>query len=374
MSLVFFKDKKKGAYVADFNIFKKLSKKKKIILKALLVTIFTVCVINYYVDISLTINIIIIGFSTCFGLLYVSVNGIQTSPNFNDINDINEPKPRPLSKNWRITLNVLFFAVAVFIIGYKIINHIELQTTSALFIGLPMLIGLLVVNLTRTRDTFEMTVKVTVIILCLVAPLLGEGSICILMMAPIFLGINLILVLIYQSIRNKYLMCLMVFLPFFTGFIEKNSLIQEQKFLKMTTETIVTGTLEQWQNKISSSTYISKNIPFFLSLGFPLPTKISDHDSQMLINFDKGGSWEVNKKVKKGSIRYTLMKDTSKINNWIKIKDSHVKITKINSKKTLIKQTTNYYSKVFPRWYFSPFQKLAVKQLHQLAISSWKTI
>ncbi len=250
----------------------------------------------------------------------------------------------------------------------------ELKTTSALFIGLPMLIGLLVVNLTRTRDTFEMTVKVTVIILCLVAPLLGEGSICILMMAPIFLGINLILVLIYQSIRNKYLMCFIVFLPFFTGFIEKNSLIQEQEFLKMTTETIVTGTFEEWQNKISSSTYISKNVPMFLNLGFPLPTKISDHNSQILINFDKGGFWDVSKKVKKGSIRYALIKDTSKINDWIKIKGSHVEITKINNQKTLIKQTTSYYSKVFPRWYFSPFQKLAVKQLHQFAISSWKKI
>ena len=115
-----------------------------------------------------------------------------------------------------------------------------------------------------------------------------------------------------------------------------------------------------------------KNIPIFLNLGFPLPTKISDHNSQLLIKFDKGGFWKVNKKVKKGSIKYTVIKDTSKISHWVKIKDSHVEITKIDNKKMLIKQTTSYYSKVFPRWYFSFFQKLAIKQLHKFAISSWK--
>ena len=281
-------------------------------------------------------------------------------------------EPKPLSKSWRITLNVLFLTVVVFVIGYKLINHIELQTTSALFIGLPMLIGLLVVNLTRTRDTFEMTVKVTVILLCLIAPLLGEGSICILMMAPIFLGVNLVLVLIYQSIRKKYLIFLITCLPFFTGFIEKNSLTQKQELSKITTKTIVKGSLEQWQNRVSYSVYISKNIPIFLSLGFPLPTKISDHNSQLLITFDKGGFWKVNKKAEKNTIKYTLIKDTSKINRWIKIENSHVEIIRINHQKTLIKQTTSYYSKVFPRWYFSFFQKLAIKQLHKFAISSWK--
>ena len=281
-------------------------------------------------------------------------------------------EPKPLSKSWRITLNVLFLTVVVFVIGYKLINHIELQTTSALFIGLPMLIGLLVVNLTRTRDTFEMTVKVTVILLCLIAPLLGEGSICILMMAPIFLGVNLVLVLIYQSIRKKYLMFLITCLPFFTGFIEKDSLTQKQDLSKITTKTIVKGSLEQWQNRISNSIHISRNVPAFLSLGFPLPIKILDHGSQLLITFDKGGFWKVNKKVQKGSIRYTIIKDTSKINHWIKIKDSYIEIIKINNQKTLIKQTTSYYSKVFPKWYFSFFQKLAIKQIHQFAISSWK--
>jgi polyferredoxin len=61
-----------------------------------------------------------------------------------------EKSPEKLSKNWRITLNILFFAVVAFVIGYKLISHVELKTTSALFIGLPMLMGLLIVNLSRT--------------------------------------------------------------------------------------------------------------------------------------------------------------------------------------------------------------------------------
>lgn len=299
-----------------------------------------------------------------------------------DLKIVRKSKPKQLSKNWRITLNVLFPTVAIaaaFVAYYEIIDYMELKTTSALFIGLPILIGLLVVNFAHTKSAFGMTIKITIIALCLIAPFLGEGSICILMAAPIFLLVNLVLVAIYQSIKRKYqsikkkyLILLLTCIPFFMGFIEKNSLTKKQEFLKITTETIVEGTLEQWQGKISNSTHISENVPIFLRLGFPLPTKISDRNSQLSITFDKGGFWKVNKEVKKGSIRYTLIKDTSKISHWIKIKDSHLEIIKVNNQRVLIKQTTSYYSKVFPRWYFAPFQKLAIKQLHQFAILSWK--
>ena len=280
---------------------------------------------------------------------------------------------KKLGKNWRIGLSVLLVAIVAFIIGYKIIHHVELKTTSALFIGLPMLVGLLIVNLTRTRDAYGMTVQASFIILCLVAPILGEGAICILMAAPLFVAINLLIVFIYQNTVKKYLLSLLICLPFFIGLAEKNSLIEEPELSRVVTETVLEGSPKRWSRVIGHSTFISKDTPFFLNLGFPLPTKMVRDGNQLLVSFDKGGAWQVDQTWEgEDTIRYTLVKDTSKIGSWIAIKDSIIEVNEMENDQVLVRQTTSYYSKVFPKWYFVPFQKLAIQQLHRWALSSWK--
>ena len=286
------------------------------------------------------------------------------------MNSLQKKHPKQLGKNWKTTLNILFVVIVIFVIGYKVINHVELKTTSALFIGMPTLIGLLIVNLTQTRSSYGMTVKASLIILCLIAPILGEGSICIIMMAPLFLAMNLLIVFIYKKI-NKCLCTLIAFLPFFVGLVEKDSLKKEQALLQVTTETIVGGNVEKWHYAIERPIHLSKDIPFFLKLGFPLPSKIVNNGSQLSIFFDKGGKWAVEKIWDKNVFKYSLVKDTSKISSWINIRDSIIEISVIDNNKVLIRQTTSYYSKVFPRWYFHPFQEIAIKQVHRLAISSW---
>ena len=278
-------------------------------------------------------------------------------------------------KNRRVAFSILFLAVAAFVIGYKAITLAELKTTSALFMGLPTLVGFLIVSLTRTSSAYGMTVKASLVILCLVAPLLGEGSICILMMAPLFLGMNLAMVFLYKTIKKTtkriFASLVMIALPFFMGLVEKNSLEGEGEFLKVSTEKVVQGRAEDWLDKIDHSSNISDDIPFFLVLGFPLPVKIATDEGQLLVHFDKGGSWKVEKTRKDGLVKYTLVEDSSKIGSWITIRESLVEVGPMGADKTLIRQTTSYRSKVFPEWYFHPFQRLALRQLHQLAVSSW---
>ena len=95
--------------------------------------------------------------------------------------------------------------------------------------------------------------------------------------------------------------------------------------------------------------------------------------NKVVVSFDKGGVWEVDQALNKDSIRYTLVKDTSKIGRWIDIKESLVEIIEGGGGEVLVKQTTNYRTKIYPNWYFAPFQKLALIQLHNFALSSWKS-
>lgn len=275
------------------------------------------------------------------------------------------------AKKLPLKLRVIFNVIAVFIVIYKFIDYADLKTTSTLFIGLPIWIGLVTNNLVRTRGVYSLTVAITVIILCLIAPLLGEGSICILMMAPLFLALTLSIVLVYQEIK-KYFMPVIICLPLVTGLIDKQTLNDPPVFSKFTTQTLVKGSVEQWQNDLfRKSLTISTNTPLFLRLGFPLPLKIIKQDHhQLIIPFDKGGVWEVTQTFGLNSINYNLTKDTSKINDWINIHSSSIEVTKFNDHQVLIRQTIHYQSKVFPKWYFVPFQKLAFRQIHKWLISS----
>ncbi|MCY4644354.1 MAG: hypothetical protein OXB88_07010 [Bacteriovoracales bacterium] len=278
-------------------------------------------------------------------------------------------------KNYKIALVILFVAIGAFSIGYEIIEYAELKTTSALFIGLPMIVGILIATLTRTHSVYGLTVKISLIILCLVAPLLGEGSICILMMAPPFLAMNLFIVFLYRKTKRAFPIYIIICVPFFTGLAEKNSLTQNRKFLTVTTETMVEGHASRWVSPIKASSRISREVPFFLKMGFPLPTKISHYshyEDELSVPFDKGGHWKVRKTAYENSVKYTLLEDTTKIRRWIEIKDGLVEVKELENQKTIIRQTTRFRSKVFPEWYFRPFQKLALRQLHQFAISSWQ--
>ena len=83
-----------------------------------------------------------------------------------------------MSQKLPLKLRIIFNVMVVFIAIYELIYYFALKTTSVLFIGLPLWIGLLIVNLVRTKGPYSFTVAITFILLCLIAPLLGEGSIC----------------------------------------------------------------------------------------------------------------------------------------------------------------------------------------------------
>ena len=93
-----------------------------------------------------------------------------------------------------------------------------------------------------------------------------------------------------------------------------------------------------------------------------------------MIPFDKGGFWQVVQTVEGNTLKYQMIKDTSKIYDWIKIKESLIEISQVDEEQILVKQTTRYQSKIFPQWYFAPFQRLALRQIHQWFISSWEEI
>ncbi len=84
---------------------------------------------------------------------------------------------------------ILLVCSGVFAVGYRLLMHANLGQGAALFIGLPIILGTVVALLTAPRSGLGMALKVTALCLCVIAPLLGEGAVCLAMAAPLFFGV-----------------------------------------------------------------------------------------------------------------------------------------------------------------------------------------
>jgi hypothetical protein len=118
------------------------------------------------------------------------------------------------------------FFVALLVIAtvsalvYRYIEARGQMQTYATFVGLPLLIGVLTAYLVRPRSGLGATLKITTILLCAVAPLLGEGMVCLLMAAPLIYIVAMLGYLLVVAIESWFNpggrggMAVMVLLPF----------------------------------------------------------------------------------------------------------------------------------------------------------------
>lgn len=138
-----------------------------------------------------------------------------------------EPTPphystnRPPIGGASMALFALMIAGAIFSAAYQFLVRHQMHQGIAMFIGLPVVLGTIVAFATYPRSPLGMVFKVTTLVLCVIAPLLAEGAICIAMAAPIifaFIGLGALLVRLLSPTvgRGKASCCaaLLGLLPF----------------------------------------------------------------------------------------------------------------------------------------------------------------
>ena len=98
---------------------------------------------------------------------------------------MNEPKKSgPTKSQWILASAILAITAAVLL--YRILVWKRLEQTSALFIGIPAVLAMILVMTPRAKTTIGLVCKVTAIALLLSGVFLGEGFICIVMESQIF--------------------------------------------------------------------------------------------------------------------------------------------------------------------------------------------
>src|SRR5207249_1958931 len=153
------------------------------------------------------------------------------------------------------------------------------------------LIGVLTSYLSRPRTGLGTTLKVTTVLLCGVAPLLGEGTVCLLMAAPIVYVVAIAGYYMVAGLSNLFGprgrrgSLFVVILPFLAARLTATPLgIHHPGVMMVRDELFIAAPPAAVSQLLLRGNLVSRDFPLFLRLGFPLPKRMErGMDGRVLI-------------------------------------------------------------------------------------------
>lgn len=289
-----------------------------------------------------------------------------------------EPEPRPRDKSrWPVVGVILAFALGS--VAYRLLVLHKLEQTSALFIGLPTLLALVLALTPHTKSVTGMILKIMTLLLLLSGILLGEGFICILMAAPLFYLIGLIVGLSVDAAERRRRarrasgawMGLLVLLPLVPASLEgvkpSWSFPREETVFA---ERTVAASAAEVESALARVPRFEGTLPFYLRLKFPRPVAATggglDAGAPRVVHF-AGGEGKPGDLVlrvvehRPGYARFDVVSDSSKIAHWLDWRRADVEWQAAGARSTRVRWTLRYTRRLDPAWYFGPWERYAVR-------------
>lgn len=281
-------------------------------------------------------------------------------------------------KNLAIVVIILTIVSVVF----RVINEVALEQTTILFIGVPALLTLLLIRYTETpKSIIGITFKTITLFLLITSIFLGEGTVCIIMMAPLFYGVAALIVLIFQLInrkKEKNKLFSIVLIPILIMVSQAYNINTTPTLNKITNS--VTLNNNQTLDNLNQHPDFLNNYPSFFKLGFPEPVsiigtglEIGDYRKIDFLSETKGiGTLHLKIKSKTNSkIVFEVINDSSHINHWLNFEEVTVLIQNNLDNTSTVTWTTQFYCDLGPSWYFNPLEKYAVEVMNLHLINSF---
>jgi hypothetical protein len=284
----------------------------------------------------------------------------------------NPEQPSRLEQKEKLR-NVLVVALAYVVSAllYKFLFHEGLGHSSLLFIGVPGVLAILLAMAPRAGTAKGGIVRGITLALLLIAPLVGEGYLCILLASPLFSAIGLAIGAAIDIGRNKTntLSCAagLVILLSLDGIVPPH---HRRETVSVTR--IVAAPAADIRNAIANPPDIATPLPRFLRLGFPHPIAASgsglDIGATRTIHFtgaegDPPGDLTLRvARVNPSEIQFVVTGDTSKLTQWIQWRSSLVQWRQVDATHTRVTWQTTFDRQLDPWWYFLPWERYAVRK------------
>jgi len=289
--------------------------------------------------------------------------------------------PRSGKAKWALGGLVLAVGVASFM--YRLLVLHKLEQTSALFIGLPVVLAILVILFVQPKSATGMLCMATTIALLVSGIFLGEGFICILMAAPLFYAVAVVIGIVIDFTRKKgrsqgTMTCLLVvgFLPMsLEGVRPQLSFPREQTVVR---ESVVPRSGAEVEENLAGTPQFVDRLPGYLRMGFPRPTSAEGRGLKpgdvRLVHFagGEGKPGDLVLRVSEANENHIVFKmdsDTSHVAHWLHWESAEVE-WEPQGAGTRVRWTLHYRRLLDPAWYFAPWERYAVGLASEYLIES----
>jgi hypothetical protein len=273
---------------------------------------------------------------------------------------------------WGVVGLALSLAMAVAV--YRFAHFSQFDQTAALFIGLPTALAVGLTLTPKAKSATGMAVKGMTIGLLLSGIVLGEGVICILMAAPLFYGIALVIGFtvdvvrrMERKIRERKLYSVLL-IPLALMSLEGVAPITS--FPAAGTATVIqtmSASPSDVEAALGTAPRFDRTPPIFLGIGFPLP--VAAEGGGLMVG-DRRTIWFASRDGKRralvlevvesgmGHVRFHALADQTPIARWLGWEDADV-TWQPGPDRTRVTWTLSYGRRLSPAWYFGPLEQYA---------------
>lgn len=293
-------------------------------------------------------------------------------------------KARERARAWVIALVTTFAAGGIL---YRVLMfHQPLGHTALMFIGLPAVLAILLAVAAPAKTVTGGIVLGITLVLLILAPLLGEGYLCILIAAPLFYAVGIGVGLAWDATRKwrrdgrpTTLKCVAVLLlPMCLEGVFPQTTFDRRQTVEVTQ--VVDAPADAVETALAKSPRVGTVLPAYLRIGFPRPLEARGEGLQVgdlrTIHFsgaegDPPGDLVSRVTVRgPGYIRVDTVSDGSKLTQWIRWDSSEVMWKAIGAGHTAVTWRIRFERQLDPAWYFVPWERVAVHEAAKYMIEA----
>jgi hypothetical protein len=287
------------------------------------------------------------------------------------MSDIDKQNPKIEPAQWSVVAIVVAFAAGAFL--YKLLMHERLGHSAAMFLGVPAVLAILLALAPKAKTVTGGILKGITLALLVVAPLLGEGYLCILVASPLFYIVGIVVGLAMDRQRRKRdatLSCVLLLLPMcFEGVVPQLTFNRAQS---VEVRSVVAAPANEIDHALTHGPDVNTPLPLALRIGFPRPLgawgeglAVGDTRTIHFAGAEGDPPGDLVMRVTErhpGYARFETVSDQSKLTQWVQWTSSEVEWTALDEGHTTVTWRIDFMRQLDPAWYFTPWERAAVKE------------
>jgi hypothetical protein len=283
----------------------------------------------------------------------------------------------------RIAVSVVIAAVACASLAYRVILAQGLQQTAALFVGLPALLAIVVVLGVSPRSATGVACKAVTVGLLVSLLFLGEGIVCVVMSAPLFYAVAVLIGLASGAARRGFgkpahttftSLAVLALVPMsLEGVTDFTSLNRDEE---VTETRVVYAPAHAVGRAIFEPPRFDRALPLYLAAGFPRPTstRIERAAAVRWVIRLRGGEMRIDgiepragdlilvlEESRPGRVRWRAVADDSHMTHFLSWREAIVQWESVDAHATKVTWTLRYRRGLDPSWYFGPWERYAAR-------------